>query len=306
MATGTPGRGAIEVFNGAAWQMAHCPPFWSDWSPSTNTASVVCRQLGLNPMGATLRSAPILPPPQMDHGYALGVLNIHCNGTEASLAECSINWSTWTSKQPAQLFCSTWATTADPPYHGDMRLAGGPTELSGRVEYFSEGQWRSVVTPQSSVVAEVFAQNFCVNVFNRMFEWVEATSRFGVAPNGTWNTLVSCQSWNGVYDYQACLLTTEWWENPVSTVPQPLGMSCNGSYITTDDDDYEGSGGISIGLSDFAGLFVGFALGIACVLACGVYGAHRLWTASRSRAPVPSLNVAHVQEYQLAPADTEP
>ncbi|KAL3979826.1 groucho [Sarotherodon galilaeus] len=107
--------GIVEVHRGEHWS----PAFNVNWG--MNEATVVCREINCGD--------PVKISESFGQGEDLKGYEIHCNGTESSLRQCTFRDFT----SYASVVCS-----------GNARLTGGSTRCDGRVEYFDEGRWGSV------------------------------------------------------------------------------------------------------------------------------------------------------------------
>uniref|UniRef100_A0A672U5U7 Soluble scavenger receptor cysteine-rich domain-containing protein SSC5D n=1 Tax=Strigops habroptila TaxID=2489341 RepID=A0A672U5U7_STRHB len=121
--------GRVEVFHSQQWGTV-CDDGWD-----LLDAAVVCRQLGC---GAAL-SAPGLS----GFGQGSGPIwldGVSCVGTEATLAECPVKpWGQHACNhvEDASVVCA-----GDP--HPRLRLVGGLSECSGRVEVFYANKWGTI------------------------------------------------------------------------------------------------------------------------------------------------------------------
>uniref|UniRef100_A0A8C1XRP3 SRCR domain-containing protein n=1 Tax=Cyprinus carpio TaxID=7962 RepID=A0A8C1XRP3_CYPCA len=119
--------GRLEVYHNAVWGSV-CDDQWD-----ISDAQVVCRQLGC---GAALRA---------DGNSTFGVdeggvwMNkVECRGNEIPLWDCPLSLNNHTDcsrKEHAGLTCAD---------HGNVRLVGGHSRCSGRVEVLHRGQWGTV------------------------------------------------------------------------------------------------------------------------------------------------------------------
>ncbi|XP_072439762.1 scavenger receptor cysteine-rich type 1 protein M160-like [Chiloscyllium punctatum] len=119
--------GRVEIYRNSTWGTI-CNNSWN-----IRAASVVCRMLNCG----TALSAP----GGADYGEGTGVIwldDVRCNGTEPALDQCLANpWvgSNCTHSQDAEVTCSGPVP---------IRLVGGITICSGRVEVYRNSSWGTV------------------------------------------------------------------------------------------------------------------------------------------------------------------
>ncbi|CAI5683597.1 deleted in malignant brain tumors 1 protein isoform X1 [Oreochromis niloticus] len=114
--------GRVEVHRGDHWS----PAFNVNWG--RNEATVVCREMNCGD--------PVKMSGSFGQGGDLRGYEIHCNGRETSLTQCSFrdySRSATNRVEEASVVCS-----------GNVRLTGGSTRCDGRVEYFDKKQWGTV------------------------------------------------------------------------------------------------------------------------------------------------------------------
>ncbi|XP_066477541.1 deleted in malignant brain tumors 1 protein-like [Tiliqua scincoides] len=122
-------QGRVEVFHSGTWGTV-CDDDWDK-----NDGQVVCRALQC---GAVLST-----PGEAYFGQGTGEVlmdNLHCSGTESSIAECSHNgWgvSNCAHKEDAGVICSDTSSSS-------LRLVNGQNRCQGRVEVFHSGTWGTV------------------------------------------------------------------------------------------------------------------------------------------------------------------
>ncbi|NXJ86617.1 DMBT1 protein, partial [Trogon melanurus] len=122
--------GRVEVFHNHQWGTI-CDDSWD-----LNDAAVVCRQLDCG--------KAVSAPGLSRFGQGSGPIwldGVRCIGTEATLAECPVKpWGQHTCShvEDAGVMCS--GVTSIPT----LRLAGGLSECSGRVEVFYNNEWGTV------------------------------------------------------------------------------------------------------------------------------------------------------------------
>ncbi|XP_028280013.1 neurotrypsin isoform X2 [Parambassis ranga] len=124
--------GHVEVYLNGKWGTI-CDTYWTD-----RDASVICRQLGLNEIGAA-----------MQHSYADPIFHyerLGCRGNENSLLECQsrkfVNGDCNHGKVAGVVCAETEGTGIT------LRLVGGLEEFEGRVEVYYKGRWGSICDDQ--------------------------------------------------------------------------------------------------------------------------------------------------------------
>uniref|UniRef100_A0A672Z8G4 protein-lysine 6-oxidase n=1 Tax=Sphaeramia orbicularis TaxID=375764 RepID=A0A672Z8G4_9TELE len=127
-------EGRVEVFYNGAWGTV------CDDEVDLNLATVVCRQLGFQRGLTWAHSA------KFGEGQGLIWLdNVHCRGTELSIAECRSNgWGVndCTHAEDLGVICSRERRPDFPS--PVVRLKAGPRLGEGRVEVLKEGKWGTV------------------------------------------------------------------------------------------------------------------------------------------------------------------
>uniref|UniRef100_A0A8C5BFH7 protein-lysine 6-oxidase n=1 Tax=Gadus morhua TaxID=8049 RepID=A0A8C5BFH7_GADMO len=141
-----PNEGRVEVFYNGAWGTV------CDDEVDLHLANVLCRQLGFERSFTWAHSA------KFGEGEGLIWLdNVHCRGTELSIADCRSNgWgiNDCTHAEDLGVICSP---ERRPGARAVVRLKAGPRLGEGRVEVLREGKWGSVCdhlwdVPAASVV----------------------------------------------------------------------------------------------------------------------------------------------------------
>ncbi|XP_076152978.1 scavenger receptor cysteine-rich type 1 protein M130-like isoform X3 [Alosa pseudoharengus] len=135
-----PCKGVIEVYYNGTWGNICVNGM------DTNTGSVICRQLGCGGLTMTIDATPTkakqLSPPQ-------------CRKHDTHLEQCKpFQWKT-DCRKVADLECKDAGTETNVhiihkesvkecPVSPELRLVGGPTRCSGRVEVLLQGEWGTV------------------------------------------------------------------------------------------------------------------------------------------------------------------
>ncbi|XP_071495979.1 uncharacterized protein, partial [Diadema antillarum] len=128
----SPFEGNVEVMRYGHWDVV-CDNTWT-----LADGFVVCRQLGLSGvLQVSLNSR--FGEPTLDQRYAM--VDVHCTGSENELAACRFESNSTEQCRPGM---DAAGVVCGAPFQGDLRIAGGPNLLSGRVEIFNEGEWGTV------------------------------------------------------------------------------------------------------------------------------------------------------------------
>ena len=134
-------EGRVEVFHNGRWGTV-CDDYWDD-----RDAAVACRQLGYHGGTAIVRS-----PRRFGEGAGPIYLdNVDCSGNESRLIDCpriaraqTIGTHNCVHREDAGAICSDEPVLVDDSAAGSLRLAGGSSDLEGRVEVFHNGRWGTV------------------------------------------------------------------------------------------------------------------------------------------------------------------
>ncbi|KAM5174137.1 LOW QUALITY PROTEIN: scavenger receptor cysteine-rich domain-containing protein DMBT1-like [Callospermophilus lateralis] len=179
--------GWLEVFYNNTWgSVCHSPM-------ETVTLSVICRQLGCGDTGTLNSSVPL-----REGSRPRWVDGIQCRKTDTSLWQCpSDPWKqrSCSAKEEAYIMCSgnrpkSCPATAPCTDKEKLRLRGGDSECSGRVEVWHEGAWGTVCDDSWSLAeAEVVCQQLgCGSALEAPGE-----AAFGPGNGSIWLDEVQCR-----------------------------------------------------------------------------------------------------------------
>ncbi|XP_025718510.1 antigen WC1.1-like isoform X3 [Callorhinus ursinus] len=179
--------GWLEVFYNGTWgSVCHSPM-------ADITLSIICRQLGCGDSG-TLNSS-IVP---REGSRLRWVDQIQCRKTDSSLWQCpSDSWrrNSCSSKEEAYISCAgvrpkSCPTAAPCTDKEKLRLRGGDTVCSGRVEVWHEGSWGTVCDDSWSLAeAEVVCQQLgCGSALEALQK-----AAFGPGNGSIWLDEVQCR-----------------------------------------------------------------------------------------------------------------
>ncbi|XP_039874446.1 deleted in malignant brain tumors 1 protein-like isoform X2 [Simochromis diagramma] len=156
--------GRVEVHHGEHWS----PALNVNWG--RNEATVVCREMNCGD--------PVEMSGSFGQGGDLRGYEIHCNGRETSLTQCSFrdySRSATNRVEEASVVCS-----------GNVRLNGGATRCDGRVEYFDQNQW-------GTVCAESWDMNDATVVCKQLdCGRPHKLLQLGPGTGQTWNDQIEC------------------------------------------------------------------------------------------------------------------
>uniref|UniRef100_A0A672KLP7 SRCR domain-containing protein n=1 Tax=Sinocyclocheilus grahami TaxID=75366 RepID=A0A672KLP7_SINGR len=162
--------GRLEVFHSGSWGTV-CDDSWD-----IKDAHVVCRQLGC---GAALRADG-----NSVFGAGEGVVwmnKVECRGNEIHLWDCLLSLNNHTDLHLAQgVFC----------YHIPLRLSGGESRCSGRLEVYHNAVWGSVCDDQWDISdAQVVCRQLGCGAALR----ADGNSVFGAGEGVVWMNKVECR-----------------------------------------------------------------------------------------------------------------
>ncbi|XP_010070899.1 PREDICTED: deleted in malignant brain tumors 1 protein-like, partial [Pterocles gutturalis] len=170
--------GRVEVFHSQQWGTI-CDDGWD-----LKDAAVVCRQLGCG--------VAVSAPSSSVFGQGSGPIwldGVSCLGTEATLAECPVKpWGHHACNhvEDAGVVCSGSGLDSIPR----LRLVGGLSECSGRVEVFYNNEWGTVCDDNwdLSDAAVVCRQLGCGGALS-----APGSARFGWGAGPIWLDNVNCR-----------------------------------------------------------------------------------------------------------------
>ncbi|XP_071805998.1 neurotrypsin-like [Asterias amurensis] len=133
-------RGRVEIYHDSAWG-AVCDTNWD-----IQDATTVCRQLGF-PGASEAKNGSFYGATELP----IVMDRVACNGTELYLRKCS-----YLCKENSP--CTSTAGLICNP-RGVVRLVGGPTKTSGRVEIYVDGKWGAICDTEWDITdAEVICK----------------------------------------------------------------------------------------------------------------------------------------------------
>ncbi|XP_021368956.1 deleted in malignant brain tumors 1 protein-like [Mizuhopecten yessoensis] len=218
-----PNLGRVEVYYSGYWGSVCGYYDWDD-----RDATVTCRMLGYSAGHQIYRTTRYGSLTDL-----IWMTGVDCNGTEDSLADCSLDgWGRvgYCSNYPACVFCYN-VTAADI----EIRLSGGPEPNLGRVEVYYSGYW-------GSVCGYYDWDDRDANVTCRMLGYsaghqIYRTTRYGRLTDPVWMAGVDC---NGTEDSLADC-SFDGWGRVGYCSSYPASVFCHN--VTETDFDIRLSGG---------------------------------------------------------------
>uniref|UniRef100_A0A4W2EHX2 SRCR domain-containing protein n=1 Tax=Bos indicus x Bos taurus TaxID=30522 RepID=A0A4W2EHX2_BOBOX len=214
--------GWLEVFYNGTWGSVCRSPM------EDITVSIICRQLGCGDSGS-LNSSVALREGSRPHW----VDGIQCRKTDTSLWHCPSdfwNYNSCSPKEEAYISCAgrrpeSCPTAAPCTDREKLRLRGGDTECSGRVEVWHSGSWGTVCDDSWSLAeAEVVCQQLGCG---QALEAIEAAT-FGPGNGSIWLDEVRCRGQeSSLWD---CAL--EPWGQSDCKHEEDAGVRCSGARTT--------------------------------------------------------------------------
>jgi len=133
-----PNMGRIEVYFAGKWGAIH--PWFRTSSMKRNALTVVCRQLGY--AGDSLSGHNIF----CSEAVLPWFTNLRCKGSETSLNQCGLDFSSHTSVKCMNVLCTNEKAASGYA----LRLRGSSTPHAGRVEIKILGIWGSIFRKHGS------------------------------------------------------------------------------------------------------------------------------------------------------------
>ncbi|KAI4576282.1 hypothetical protein MJT46_002117 [Ovis ammon polii x Ovis aries] len=200
--------GWLEVFYNGTWGSVCRSPM------DDVTVSIICRQLGCGDSGSLNTSVGL-----REGSRPQWVDLIQCRKTDTSLWQCpSGPWkfSSCSPKEEAYISCAD---------REKLRLRGGDSECSGRVEVWHSGSWGTVCDDSWSLAeAEVVCQQLgCGQALEAM-----RASTFGPGNGSIWLDEVRCAGWeSSLWD-----CAVEPWGQSDCKHEEDAGVRCSGVRTT--------------------------------------------------------------------------
>ncbi|KAM5174133.1 uncharacterized protein ACOB7L_013965 [Callospermophilus lateralis] len=248
--------GWLEVFYNTTWgSVCHSPM-------EAVTLSVICRQLGCGDSGILNSSVPL-----REGSRPRWVDGIQCRKTDTSLWQCpSDPWKqrSCSAKEEAYIMCSgnrpkSCPATAPCTDKEKLRLRGGDSECSGRVEVWHEGAWGTVCDDSWSLAeAEVVCQQLgCGSALEAL-----GKAAFGPGNGGIWLDEVQCRGREP--SLWACAAAP--WGQSDCKHEEDAGVRCSGDlFMVLSKDSWPfSSSGTSSASAPVPGIFS--LPGILCII----------------------------------------
>uniref|UniRef100_A0A452EFK5 SRCR domain-containing protein n=1 Tax=Capra hircus TaxID=9925 RepID=A0A452EFK5_CAPHI len=207
--------GWLEVFYNGTWGSVCRSPM------DDVTVSIICSQLGCGDSG-TLSSSVALREGSRPRWVDL----IQCRKTDTSLWQCPSDpwkYSSCSSKEEAYISCAGAAAFSD---REKLRLRGGDSECSGRVEVWHSGSWGTVCDDSWSLAeAEVVCQQLGCG---QALEALRAAT-FGPGNGSIWLDEVRC----GGRESSLWDCAAEPWGQSNCKHEEDAGVRCSGTRTTS-------------------------------------------------------------------------
>uniref|UniRef100_A0A8C1PUV5 SRCR domain-containing protein n=1 Tax=Cyprinus carpio TaxID=7962 RepID=A0A8C1PUV5_CYPCA len=223
--SGGEGRcsGRLGVYHNAVWGSV-CDDLWD-----ISDAQVVCRQLGC---GAALRADG-----NSVFGAGEGVVwmnRVKCRGNEIHLWDCPLSLKNHTDcshKEHAGLTCTMLLPSLSCTDFKTVRLVGGNSPCSGRVEVLHDGQWGTVCHWNwgKTDAAVVCRELGCGEVLNAAY-----SAYFGQGSGPIWMSFVSC---NGSESTLKNCRSRGWGVHNCGH-SEDAGVRCSGELLHTSEASY--------------------------------------------------------------------
>jgi len=171
LAGGSGSRGRLEVFHDGVWGTV-CEDLFT-----AATAHVFCKMLRLGP-GTKIDNSNYT----ISHG-PIWLDNVHCNGTEEDIAQCSHKgWGIHNCQHHEDVAISCALSKVE------VRLNGGRDPRIGRLEVFHNGTWGSVCHDEfNSAAARIVCNMLGFGYLGR-----PTTNNYGAGTGPFWLTSVRC------------------------------------------------------------------------------------------------------------------
>ncbi|XP_059212017.1 scavenger receptor cysteine-rich type 1 protein M130-like [Centropristis striata] len=157
--------GRVEFYHGGHW----APAYNLNWG--INEATVVCREMNC---GDPVKFSGSYGQSSYPGGY-----KVSCSGRESSLTQCTLREYMRTDHtEEASVECS-----------GNVKLSGGNTHCSGRVEFFDKNQWGTVCGESWDVND---ANVVCRQLDCGRSHKITTTADYGTGTGHTWTDQIEC------------------------------------------------------------------------------------------------------------------
>ncbi|XP_070644883.1 LOW QUALITY PROTEIN: antigen WC1.1-like [Bos indicus] len=214
--------GWLEVFYSRTWGSVCCNPI------DDITMSVICRQLGCGDSG-TLDTFVAL----REGSRPRWVDGIQCQKTDTSLWQCPSDpwkYSSCSPKEEAYISCAgrrpkSCPTAAPCTDREKLRLRGGNSECSGRVEVWYSGSWGTMCDDSWSLAE---AEVVCQQLGDGQALEVMRSAAFGLGNGSIWLDEVQCRGReSSLWD-----CAVEPWGQSGCKHEEDAGVRCSGARTT--------------------------------------------------------------------------